>query len=109
MAVDVLIRNGKIIDGSGAEAYETDIAIEGNLIKGIGKFSSAEAKIIIDARGKTVSPGFIDVHTHTDLYMNRNNLPVLFEPFIRQGITTVVTGNCGWGLAPVATGDRTFS
>jgi N-acyl-D-aspartate/D-glutamate deacylase len=102
MAIDILIRNGTIIDGSGAAAYESDIAIEGNRIKSIGKFGNVEAVQIIDARGKTVSPGFIDVHTHTDLYMNRDNLPVLFGPFVRQGITTMVTGNCGWGIAPVA-------
>jgi N-acyl-D-amino-acid deacylase len=106
MAIDVLIRNGKIIDGSGAATCESDIAIEGDRIKSIGNFSNAEAGIIIDAQGKTVCPGFIDIHTHNDLYMNRDNLPVLFESFIRQGITTGVTGNCGWGLAPVATGDR---
>lgn len=106
MAIDVLIRNGKIIDGSGAAAYESDIAIEGDKIKGIGKFSNVEAAKIIDARGKTVSPGFIDIHTHTDLYMNRDNLPVLFEPFVRQGITSMVTGNCGWGIAPVAKDNR---
>lgn len=102
MPIDILVRNGKIVDGSGTAAYESDIAIEHGKIEGIGKFSNVEAANIVDAGGKTICPGFIDIHTHNDLYMNRNNLSKLFEPFIRQGITTCVTGNCGWGVAPVS-------
>ncbi len=106
MPIDVLMRNGKIIDGSGAAAYESDIAIERDKIKGIGKFSNVEAAKNIDLKGKTVSPGFIDIHTHNDLYVNRDNLSKLFAPFIRQGITTCVTGNCGWGIAPISASNR---
>ncbi len=61
---------------------------------------------MIDAGGKTVAPGFIDIHTHNDFYMNRDGLPRLFEPFVRQGITTCITGNCGWGVAPVGGNNR---
>ena len=106
MPIDILVRNGKIIDGSGSVAYESDIVIEHGKIKGIGQFSNIEAANVIDVRGKTICPGFIDIHTHNDLYMNRDNLPKLFEPFIRQGITTCVTGNCGWGVAPVSERNR---
>jgi N-acyl-D-amino-acid deacylase len=101
MHIDILIKNATIIDGSGSAAYTADIAIAGQSILEIGKLQHLEAETVIDAAGKVVSPGFIDIHSHIDLYMNRDGLPQLFEPFVRQGITTCVTGNCGMGMAPV--------
>ncbi len=106
MYADVLIKNGKIIDGTGAPGYVADLAITGNRITAIGKLTDIEAGTTFDAAGKIVSPGFIDIHTHNDTYMNRDNLAKLFEPFVRQGITTCVTGNCGWGIAPVPVENR---
>jgi N-acyl-D-amino-acid deacylase len=106
MRADILIKNGKILDGTGQPGYMADLAIIGNRITAVGGLTEVEAAKVLDASGKIVAPGFIDIHTHNDMYMNRNNLPTLFEPYIRQGITTCVTGNCGWGIAPVAEENR---
>jgi N-acyl-D-amino-acid deacylase len=106
MPVDILIKNGKVIDGTGAPARIADVAISGNVIVDIGDLKQVEARKVIDAAGKVVAPGFIDIHSHNDFYVNRDNLPALFEPFVRQGITTCVTGNCGWGIAPITDENR---
>jgi N-acyl-D-amino-acid deacylase len=106
MRIDVLIKNGKIIDGTGAAAFQSDVAVSGNSITDIGNLQNVEATKVIDAAGKVVAPGFIDIHSHNDFYMNREDLPGLFEPFVRQGITTCVTGNCGWGIAPITEENR---
>ncbi|GEM_PF-99786 len=98
--VDLLIRNGYIIDGNGTPPFRSDLAIEGDRIVDVGIVEHGEARRMIDAGGKMVTPGFIDIHTHNDLYVTRNNLGGVFEPFVRQGITTSITGNCGWGIAP---------
>ena len=106
MRADLLIKNGKIIDGTGAPGYLADLAIAGNKILATGKLSDIEAARVVDAGGKIVAPGFIDIHTHNDMYMNRDNLARVFEPFVRQGITTCITGNCGWGIAPAPEKNR---
>jgi N-acyl-D-amino-acid deacylase len=106
MRIDVLIKNGKIIDGTGAATFKSDVAVSGNSIMDIGNLQNVEATKVIDAAGKVVAPGFIDIHSHNDFYMNREDLPGLFEPFVRQGITTCVTGNCGWGIAPITEENR---
>ena len=106
MHVDILIRNGKVIDGTGAPPCISDVAIAGNVIVDTGDLRHVEAGKVIDADGKVVAPGFIDIHTHNDFYVNRDNLPLVFEPFVRQGITTCVTGNCGWGVAPITDENR---
>jgi len=95
---DVLILNGIIVDGSGKEAYKADLAISGDKIVKIGDLKNAEAKQIVDASGKMVTPGFIDPHTHSDL-------SVLFNPsmenYLQQGVTTTIGGNCGHNYAPM--------
>jgi len=106
MHVDILIKNGKVIDGTGALACTADVAIAGNVIVDTGDLKNVEAEKVIDAAGKVVTPGFIDIHAHIDFYVNRDNLPLLFEPFVRQGITTCVTGNCGLGVAPITDENR---
>jgi N-acyl-D-amino-acid deacylase len=106
MHLDILIKNAKIVDGTGSAAYTSDIAIVGEAIHDIGNLQHLDAVRVIDASGKVVSPGFMDIHSHIDLYMNRDGLPSLFEPFIRQGITTCVTGNCGMGMAPATDENR---
>jgi len=97
MNFDLLIRNGNVLDGTGAEAVCTDIGITGERIKAIGDLSQAEAKTVIDAGGQIVCPGFIDVHSHSDAYL-------LIDPRasskVFQGITTEVCGNCGASAAP---------
>ncbi|MCC7300558.1 MAG: D-aminoacylase [Verrucomicrobia bacterium] len=97
MKFDLLIKNGAVLDGTGAEAVRTDIGICGERIIEIGDLSKADAKQVIDATGQIVCPGFIDVHSHSDAYL-------LIEPRasskVFQGITTEVCGNCGASAAP---------
>ena len=89
---DILIRNGKILDGTGNSWYYSDIAIKDGRISQIGKQLSLDASKIIDARGLIVSPGFIDVHTH--LEGDEVKDPAATS-FIMDGVTTCITGNCG--------------
>jgi hypothetical protein len=89
---DVLILDGTIIDGSGAPAYAGDIAIIDNEIVKIGELNGSKATRVIDANGLTVVPGFIDLHTHADRNI-RDNPGV--ENYLRQGVTTILAGNCG--------------
>ena len=88
-AYDLVIRNGKIIDGSGNPWYHADLAVRGDKIAAIGKLSKVSAKRTIDAKGLVVSPGFIDIHSHSDyLLLEDGNA----ESKIRQGVTTEVLG-----------------
>lgn len=98
--LDVLIRGGRVADGTGAAARRADVAVKGGRIEEVGDLPGADASKVIDADGKVVSPGFIDIHSHNDLYVIRDDFKELFEPYIRQGITTSVVSNCGWSPAP---------
>ncbi len=89
---DILIRNGRVIDGTGNSWYYADIAVSKGRIIYIGKPSSIKAQKIIDAKGMIVTPGFIDVHTHIEGEEARNPTA---DNFILDGVTSVVTGNCG--------------
>ena len=91
-AYDILIVSGSIVDGSGAPAYEGDIAISADKVVKIGNLDGAVATRIIDANGLTVSPGFIDLHNHADRNI-RDNPDV--ENYLHQGVTTILAGNCG--------------
>ncbi|MDX1489644.1 MAG: amidohydrolase family protein, partial [Acidiferrobacterales bacterium] len=95
---DVVIEGGWLIDGSGSERQRRDIAIEGERIAGVGDGRHWQAKARIDAHGRVVAPGFIDVHTHDDRAVLSS--PDM-TPKISQGVTTVVAGNCGVSLAPL--------
>jgi N-acyl-D-amino-acid deacylase len=88
----IIIKNGTIIDGSGTRAFEKDIGIIGDKIAVIDDLKNATADIIIDGKSLVVSPGFIDIHTHTDLELIVNPRA---ESKILQGVTTEVSGNCG--------------
>ena len=89
---DILIHNGKIIDGTGNSWYYSDVAVKDGKIIAIGKLPNATAGKIIDARGLIVAPGFIDVHTH--LEGDETKDPNATN-FILDGVTTCITGNCG--------------
>jgi len=97
---DILIKDATIVDGSGSEPYKGTVAVKGERIAAVGKVEGdlkQDAKVVIDAEGLMVTPGFIDVHNHGDL-------SILYYPkadgYVRQGITTFVGGNCGSSPAP---------
>ncbi len=94
---DTLIRNGKLVDGSGLPWTYADVGLVGDRIAAIGRFPHAEAKTIVDATGKVVAPGLIDAHVHGDLILL---VDPLHEPAIRQGITTYILGQDGVAMAP---------
>ncbi|HZM48835.1 MAG TPA: amidohydrolase family protein [Burkholderiales bacterium] len=94
--VDLIVRNGRVVDGTGAEPFEADVAISGDRIVEVGKLS-ARGHEEIDARGLIVTPGFVDIHTHYDGQVTWDNRLV---PSSSHGVTTVVMGNCGVGFAP---------
>ena len=95
---DIIITGGQIIDGSGKKEFLADIGIKDGKILKIGKINSNEGNIIIDAAGLKVSPGFIDIHSHTDSDLILNPKA---ESKIRQGVTTEVTGQDGFSWGPL--------
>jgi N-acyl-D-amino-acid deacylase len=95
---DLLITNARIVDGSGNPWFRADIAIKDGRIARVGRLGPESASRTIDARGQIVAPGFIDVHTHVESIYN---LPAA-ENFVRMGVTTLVTGNCGSSTTDVA-------
>ena len=97
---DYLIQRGLIVDGTNTQPFEGDVAIKGDKIIKIAKSIVGKNCKIIDARGKIVSPGFIDLHTHTENYMANNGRS---EMILLQGVTTQIGGNCG--NSPVKIGD----
>ncbi len=98
---DVLIRNGMVVDGTGAKPFIGDVGVEGDRITLVGKADGAQAETVIDAAGKVVCPGFIDCHSHADLTVYRPDHDKMLAPLVRQGITTFVGGNCGMSMAPL--------
>ena len=101
---DLVIRNGKIIDGSGSKPFFGDIAIDNGIITSVGKINSSGNKEL-DAKGNLVTPGWVDIHTHYDGQVSWD--PYL-TPSSWHGVTTAVMGNCGVGFAPVRPGDESF-
>jgi N-acyl-D-amino-acid deacylase len=98
---DLVIRGGMLLDGTGADAVRADLAVRDGRISAITPRHSGPARRVIDARGLTVAPGFIDIKTHSDF-----TLPYApgAESKIRQGVTTEVIGHCGLSVAPVVPG-----
>src|SRR5207249_7208903 len=98
MAFDVVIRGGRVLDGTGSPWRVADIGIRGGKIARVGRLGRAKCDRAIDASPKYVAPGFIDIHTHSDI-------GILVEPSaecaVRQGVTTHVIGNCGDSPAPI--------
>lgn len=95
---DIAIINGLIVDGTGKLPIPSDVGIKDGMIVKVGKGLSTEATLTIDARHKMVTPGFIDVHSHSDLVPFMSG--AIRESKIRQGVTTEVVGQCGLGSAP---------
>ena len=99
---DLLIRRGRVVDGSGSQPYVADIGVRDGLIVAIGDLDEASHETI-DAQGAWVTPGFIDIHTHYD---GQATWDETFSPSIHHGVTTVVMGNCGVGFAPLRPGKQ---
>src|SRR6266699_3836003 len=98
MTFQTLIRNARIIDGTGTASFEADVGVFDGLISAIDRIPpEAEAEEVIDAAGMVTSPGFIDIHTHADIALlaRPEHLPA-----VMQGVTTEVFTNCGVGFAP---------
>jgi N-acyl-D-aspartate/D-glutamate deacylase len=105
MAHDLIIRGGAVLDGSGTDAATADLAVDGDRITAIGDLTGTEADREIDATGLTVSPGFVDLHTHFDAQVG-------WDPFMTSsswhGVTTALIGNCGMTFAPVDPGGEAY-
>jgi N-acyl-D-amino-acid deacylase len=98
MAWSLLVRGGTVVDGSGAPGRRADVAVEGERIAAVAPSLTGEAARVVDATGKVVAPGFIDMHSHSDLFYFA--CPSA-ESKIRQGVTTEVVGMCSFSQAPV--------
>ncbi len=95
---DILIRNGRVVDGAGNPWYRADVAVRGDSIAAMGALAGARAAVTIDAAGRVVAPGFIDIHTHS----RRGILEVpTAENYLRQGVTTLIEGNDGGSPLPL--------
>jgi len=100
--MDLVIRNARVVDGTGAASFAADVALKDGVIASIGKFTGSATREI-DAKGHALAPGFIDIHTHYDPQICWDRLAT---PSIEHGVTTVVIGNCSLSLAPVKPGGR---
>jgi len=98
---DLVLKNGKVVDGTGNPWYMADIGIQGEKIAKIGVISPDEAASGIDAKGLVISPGFIDSHSHADFVLPLKDHMEIVGSYLEQGITTLVVGNCGFSPAPV--------
>ncbi len=96
--MDLIIRNGTVVDGTGAPGFRADVGVTNGKITEVGDLSQAQADREIDAAGQVVAPGFIDIHTHADIALLARPT---HEPKVMQGVTTEVFSNCGLGFAPV--------
>ena len=90
-----LLKNGRIYDGTGGDAFQGDILICGDRIEAVGEGLACQDAQEIDLRGLSVSSGFFDAHSHNDWFAIKKEPLPYFAPFIRQGITSFITGNCG--------------
>jgi N-acyl-D-amino-acid deacylase len=98
-ACDTLIRNVRVVDGTGKPAWTADVGLADGRIAAIGTLRDWDAESVVDGSGKALSPGFVDVHTHDDTVVI--NAPDML-PKLSQGVTTVIVGNCGISASPVA-------
>jgi N-acyl-D-aspartate/D-glutamate deacylase len=95
---DILIKDGNVITGAGNPWFKADVGIKDGKIAKVGPIEGADAGRVIDAEGRVVSPGFVDLHNHSDTSIMVNPQA---ESYIRQGVTTLVFPNCGSGAAPL--------
>lgn len=106
MGCELKLSGGHVVDGSGVPRRRADVAIDNGVITDIGDLAEFEAERTVDCSGKIITPGFIDIHSHTDWLLPDADHGVLVEPFVRQGMTSLVGGNCGFSPAPVTDVNR---
>ncbi len=104
MKADLVIRGGTVVDGTGVAPFEADVVVRGGRVESVGKYDGPAAEVI-DAAGKIVTPGFVDIHTHLDAQITWDPLG---SPSNLHGVTSVVVGNCGVGFAPCKPRDRDY-
>ena len=102
--VDLVLRGGLVIDGTGAPGEVTDVTITDGRITAIGPYDG-DATVALDATGLVICPGFIDLHTHYDAQLLWDQTA---SPSVHHGVTTVLGGNCGFSIAPLAPGDAAY-
>jgi N-acyl-D-aspartate/D-glutamate deacylase len=104
--LDLVLRGGMLVDGTGSPPRVVDVGVREDRVVAIGDLEAATAEEEIDAAGLVVAPGFVDLHSHGDLILLADEATQqrLFEARIRQGVTTIVVGNCGLGVAPAGDG-----
>jgi N-acyl-D-amino-acid deacylase len=103
---DLVLTHATLIDGSGAPARRADVALRGAEIAAVGDLAGIEAARSVDCAGRVVAPGFIDLHSHSDFLVPGADAGALVEPFLRQGMTTLAGGNCGFSPAPISEHNR---
>ena len=96
--LDTLIRNARVVDGTGRAVFTADVGLRDGLIEAVGALGGAQAFKIIEADGRVLTPGFIDIHRHADAAVFRDSFG---RAELSQGLTTLVNGNCGMSLAPL--------
>jgi N-acyl-D-amino-acid deacylase len=98
---DVVLKNARVADGTGNPWFKADVAVHNGRIVAVGRLEGADAERTIDVAERVLAPGFIDIHSHSDFVLPLPDQAEFLKHFVAQGITTLVTGNCGYAPAPI--------